>query len=96
MPAFVKYLLLSIIGLICLGIGFIGSTAYFGARGTLEVFAYSCKMLDIAEKTGAMTKQQRASVAADTAKGGGSDQLTAYLSSDCAKTPFQAMTDVKL
>jgi hypothetical protein len=95
MPAFLKYLLLGVIGLICLGIGFLGSTAYFGARGTLEGFAYSCKILDVAEKKGILTKQQRASVAADTAKGGGSDQLTAYLSSDCAKTPFQAMTDLK-
>jgi hypothetical protein len=95
MPAFLKYVLLGLIGLVCLGIGFLGSASYFGARGTLEGFAYSCKLLDMAEKGGALTKAQRASVAADTAKGGSMDQLSAYLSSDCAKTPFQAMTDAK-
>jgi hypothetical protein len=95
MPAALKYILLTLVGLVCLGVGFLGSTAYFGASGTLEGFAHSCKLLDIAEKKGVLTKQQRADVAADTAKIGGSAQLTAYLSSDCAKTPFQAMTDVK-
>jgi hypothetical protein len=95
MPAFVKYLLLSIVGLVCLGIGFAGSFIWFGATGRMQGFAYSCKILDVAEKKGILTKQQRASVAADTAKGGGTDQLSVYLSSDCAKTPFQALTDAK-
>ncbi len=95
MSAVLKYLLLGIVGLVCLGIGFLGSAAYFGTRGTLEGFAYSCKILDIAEKKAILTKQQRASVAAETAKGGGTDQLAAYLTSDCAKTPFQAMTEMK-
>ncbi len=95
MPAAIKYILLGLIGVVCLGIGFLGSTAYFGAQGTLEGFAYSCKILDVAEKGGVLTKAQRASVAADTAKSGSTDQLAAYLSSDCSKTPFQAMTDIK-
>ncbi len=95
MPAFLKYLLLGLVGLVCLGVGFFGSTLYFGTKGRLEGFAYSCKILDVAEKSGAMTKQQRASVAADTAKGGGTEQLTAYLTSDCSKSPIQAMADNK-
>ena len=97
MPAFLKYLLLGIIGLICLGIGFVGSTAYFSTRGAFDGFAYSCKILDVAEKKGVLTKAQRATVAVDAGKvgAGGSDQLAQYLNSDCTKTPFQAMSDAK-
>lgn len=94
MPSFVKAILLGLVGLLCLGIGFLGTSTYFGARGAIEGFAYSCKILQVAESKGMLTKQQRATVAADVMRGNAADPIAVYMTSDCAKTPFQAITDM--
>lgn len=92
MPAFFKYLLLTILGLVCLGVGFFGSSLYFGARGALDGFASVCKVLDVAEKSGALSKEQRATLAAEGSKESGTQGVAGYLTSDCSKSPFEYMS----
>jgi hypothetical protein len=92
MPGFVKYLLLGVVGLTCFGIGLLGSGIYVGMRGALDGSAYTCKILDVAEKKGILTKQQRAILVSRDGKTG--EPMASYLISDCAKTPWQATTDM--
>ena len=97
MPIFLKIILLTIIGLVSASIGFFGSAAYVGVRGSLEGFADACKMLQVAETKGVLSKDQRATVISDILSKGKDDSkdIQAYLRSDCSQSLWKSLTSDK-
>ena len=86
-------------------VGYFGTAAYLGARGSFAGMKHACETLQIAEAKQVITRQQRGSIIdemmRETAKASGDQRiadanpLIDYLNGDCSRSYWETVTKAR-